>query len=107
MLRIPVSIASVRKASMAPSLVSRSDTSNSVNFSDIDITPLGGDLFRRSDVSILCALVPSTQEQNDQFPALLEINPIPRAVMNAQFTDTFSHRRDVAGIPLRQAAQGR
>lgn len=45
----------------------------------------------------------TTGQQNDQLlPALLEINPVTRAVVDAQFRNPIANRLNVTGVSRRQ-----
>lgn len=48
------------------------------------------------------AFVATTQQHDERATTLLEINPVPSAVMNSQFTDSLPDRADIACQPLRQ-----
>jgi hypothetical protein len=50
------------------------------------------------DVLVLCALVPAAQQNDQLFSTLHKIDSIPGTGVHAQFADTLSNWRDIAGI---------
>jgi len=53
-----------------------------------------------SDVARLAVLVAGTQENDDGFPSPSEIDPVPRAVVNAELEDALSYWLAVAKISI-------
>jgi hypothetical protein len=47
---------------------------------------------RRVDIALLGAFIPATKQNDHLITALLEVNTIPRAMVDAQFADALPHR---------------
>src|SRR5256885_1392543 len=64
-------------------------------------------MLRQFDILRLRALVAAAKQNDDRVSPLLKIDAVARAVVNAQFPDTFANRLDVACVPLGQPIQPR
>ena len=54
------------------------------------------------DVIRLGSLVPTSQQNNQLSPLLLEIHPVTGTVVDSQLRDTFANRLDISGVPSRK-----
>ena len=69
--------------------------------------PRLGQAFGPPDVLGLSALVAAAQQDDQRVPAPLEIDPIARAVVDAQLTDPIPDRFGVARVSVSQPIQPR
>jgi len=61
--------------------------------------------FRHLNVFCLCALVSTTQKQNDLLPSPLEIDSEAWTEIDPEFTDSFANGLDIPCISERQTGQ--
>jgi hypothetical protein len=61
--------------------------------------------FRRLDIFRLAALVPTAEQNHHHVAPLVKIDAVSRAIVDAQFADSLSDRRRVAGRSIGKTAQ--